>query len=72
LQVILIIQVYQVILILTCLDARPGVKSLGSFGTAEASTTFPQGDMVITGFKGYSQFGSEDTQFGFGSIRLCR
>jgi hypothetical protein len=50
-------------------DARPGVKSLGSFGTAEASTTFPQGDMVTTptGFNsGYSQFGSGDTQFGFG------
>jgi hypothetical protein len=51
-------------------DARPGVKSLGSFGTAEASTTFPQGDMVTTptGFNsGYSQFGSGDpAQFGFG------
>jgi hypothetical protein len=50
-------------------DARPGVKSLGSFGTAEASTTFPQGDMVTTPTdfnSGYSQFGSGDTQFGFG------
>jgi hypothetical protein len=51
-------------------DARPGVKSLGSFGTAEASTTFPQGDMVTTptGFNSeYSRFGSGDpAQFGFG------
>jgi hypothetical protein len=44
-------------------DARPGVISLGSLRTAEASTTFPQGDMVTTptGFNsGYSQFGSGD------------
>jgi hypothetical protein len=37
--------------------------------SAQASTTFPQGDMVTTptGFNsGYSQFGSGDTQFGFG------
>jgi len=51
-------------------DARPGVKSLGSFDTsAQASTTFPQGDMVTTptGFNSeYSRFGSGDTQFGFG------
>jgi hypothetical protein len=51
-------------------DARPGVKSLGPFGTAEASTTFPQGDMVTTptGFNSeYSRFGSGDpAQFGFG------
>jgi hypothetical protein len=37
--------------------------------SAQASTTFPQGDMVTTptGFNSeYSRFGSGDTQFGFG------
>jgi hypothetical protein len=37
--------------------------------SAQASTTFPQGDMITTptGFNSeYSRFGSGDTQFGFG------